>query len=49
MDFLNPWKDFYGRDALRGSSSGWISVSVGRLIVTENSELFLKKFLSWNE
>lgn len=28
---------------LGGSSSGRISVSVGRLIVTENTELFLKK------
>lgn len=32
-----------------GNSLGWVSVSAGRLIVTENTELFLKKFLSWNE
>lgn len=43
MDFLNPQKNVYGRDAfLGGRSSGWISVSAVRLIVTENTELFLK-------
>lgn len=26
-----------------GSRLGWVSVSAGRLIVTENTELFLKK------
>ena len=29
-----------------GSSSGWVSVSAGRLIVTENTELFLKNSLA---
>ena len=44
MDFfLSPQKNFCGRGALGVSNSGWISVSVGKLIVTENTELFLKK------
>lgn len=42
MDFLNPQRNFYRGDAFSGYSSGWISVSGGRLIVTENTELFLK-------
>lgn len=51
MDFLNPQKNVYGRDSFflgGGRSSGWISVSAGRLIVTENTELFLKK-IPWLE
>lgn len=41
--FKSSEKFLWKRCFWGGSSSGRISVSVGRLIVTENTELFLKK------